>query len=267
MLGHCVEFLLANVPFTKPVATWSYGEGGAFAGWLASSENALDQVSTTQLSVGSAVLFNMLSTAFMCHTNAVRAYDELGPKHRHASVARKAFGLAGLLYGVVMLAGYVTFGGACEGLVLANYDANDPRARVAWIATLVSLLSSYPLLFTGFRDAMCSLLGVATPGKFLPFAGLSLSLLAVPVLLAIVVPDVGFVVSLMGASLGAALILVVPSLIGRRVLADKDCAKGERPTRVRNKDPLKPLPVPGKFLRPIIDPERAPPRPKDGIGI
>ena len=44
-------------------------------------------------------------------------------------------------------------------------------------------------------------------------------------------------------------------------------AQGERPTRVRNKDPLKPLPVPGKFLRPIIDPERAPPRPKDGIGM
>ena len=44
-------------------------------------------------------------------------------------------------------------------------------------------------------------------------------------------------------------------------------AQGVRPTRVRNKDPLKPLPVPGKFLRPIIDPERAPPRPKDGIGI
>ena len=75
---------------------------------------------------------------------------------------------------------------------------------------------------------MCSLLGVTTPDQFVPFAGLSLSLLAVPVLLAIVVPDVGFVVSLMGASLGAALILVVPSLIGRRVLADKDCAKGER---------------------------------------
>ena len=203
----------------------SYGEGGAFAG---ATQSALDQVSTHKISVGSAVLFNMLSTAFMCHTNAVRAYDELGPKHRHASVARRAFGLAGLLYGVVMLAGYVTFGGACEGLVLANYDQNDPRARVAWIATLVSLLSSYPLLFTGFRDAMCSLLGVKTPDQFVPFAGLSLSLLAVPVLLAIVVPDVGFVVSLMGASLGAALILVVPSLIGRRVLADKDCAKGER---------------------------------------
>ena len=44
-------------------------------------------------------------------------------------------------------------------------------------------------------------------------------------------------------------------------------AQGVRPTRVRNKDPLKPLPVPGKFLRPIIDPERAPPRPADGIGI
>ena len=44
-------------------------------------------------------------------------------------------------------------------------------------------------------------------------------------------------------------------------------AQGVRPTRVRNKDPLKPLPVPGKFFRPIIDADRPPPRPKDGIGI
>jgi len=206
----------------------SYGVEGDFGAWLAAAPGALDQVSTTKLSLGSAVLFNMLSTAFMCHTNAVRAYEELGPKHRHAAVARKAFRLAGLLYGVVMVAGYLTFGGACEGLVLANYDGGDPRARIAWIATLVSLLSSYPLLFTGLRDASCSLLGVTLPEKFMPFAGLSLGLLAVPTLLAIVVPDVGFVVSLMGASLGAALILVVPAMIGTRVLPDRDCSKSER---------------------------------------
>ena len=42
-------------------------------------------------------------------------------------------------------------------------------------------------------------------------------------------------------------------------------AQGVRPTRVPNKDPLKPLPVPGKFLRPIIDADRPPPRSKDGI--
>ena len=181
--------------------------------------------------MASAVLFNMLSTAFMCHTNAVRAYDELGPTPPRERRG-KAFGLAGLLYGVVMLAGYVTFGGACEGLVLANYDAND-RGRGRLIATLALLLSSYPLLFTGFRDAMRSLLGVATSGKFLPFAGLVVAA-AVPGPLAIAVFDAGFVVSLMGASLGAALILVVPSLIGRRVLSDglrQGRAGGDAPPR------------------------------------
>ena len=106
----------------------SYGRAGAFAGWLRSSENALDQVSTNNCPWALAVLFNMLSTAFMCHTNAVRAYDELGPATTHDESRRcRRPSLAGLLYGVVMLAGYVTFGGACEGLVLANYDADPSR--------------------------------------------------------------------------------------------------------------------------------------------
>ena len=46
----------------------------------------------------------------------------------------------------------------------------------------------------------------------------SLALLAVPTGLAVVLPDVGFVVSLMGSSLGAALILIVPALMGRALL-------------------------------------------------
>ena len=98
-----------------------------------------------------------------------------------------------------------------------------PRRARRLIATRVSLLSSYPYCSRVFGTP-CARCWASRRrrGKFLPFAGLSLSLLAVPVLLAIIVPDVGFVVSLMGASLGAALILVVPSLIGRRVLSDVD---------------------------------------------
>ena len=85
----------------------------------------------------------------------------------------------------------------------------DARLFAVVVPLTVHGLPRRHVLAAGRRDA----------GEVPAFAGLSLSLLAVPVLLAIVVPDVGFVVSLMGASLGAALILVVPSLIGRRVLA------------------------------------------------
>ena len=40
-------------------------------------------------------------------------------------------------------------------------------------------------------------------------------------------------------------------------------AQGVRPTRVRNKDPLK-SPARARETRPIIDADRPPPRPKDG---
>ncbi|KAH8092279.1 hypothetical protein JL720_5247 [Aureococcus anophagefferens] len=131
---------------------------------------------------------------------------------------RPAFGLAALLYGAVMLAGYATFGGACKGLILSNYDGSDPLALVTRVATLVSLLSSHPLLFTSFRDATFSLFK-ATVDPLLAknpanWNWLTLLLLAVPTSLAIVLPDVGFVVSLMGASLGAGLIIVIPGLFG-----------------------------------------------------
>ncbi|KAH8088679.1 hypothetical protein JL720_6630 [Aureococcus anophagefferens] len=100
----------------KRAVDGTYGAPAArFGSWLAGAGDPLAQVSSTRLCVGTCVLFNMLSTAFMCHTNAVRAYNELERKDRHAAVALKAFGLAALLYGAVMLAGYATFGGACKG--------------------------------------------------------------------------------------------------------------------------------------------------------
>ena len=203
----------------KRAVDGTYGAPAAqFGSWLAGAGDPLAQVSGGRLCVGTCVLFNMLSTAFMCHTNAVRAYNELERKDRHAAVALKAFGLAALLYGAVMLAGYATFGGACKGLILSNYDGSDPLALVTRVATLVSLLSSHPLLFTSFRDATFSLFK-ATVDPLLAknpanWNWLTLLLLAVPTSLAIVLPDVGFVVSLMGASLGAGLIIVIPGLFG-----------------------------------------------------
>jgi len=214
----------------------SYAPGGAFGGWLGGGAAAtpLDQISGARVSVGTTVLFNMLSTAFMCHTNAVRAYHELAAKERQAAVAAKAFGLAALVHAAVQLAGYYTFGAACQGLILSNYAASDPLALVTRVATAVSLLSSHPLLFTSFRDAAFSLFSsgvdplLAGPAGDRNWKLLTLGLLAVPTAAAIVLPDVGFVVSLMGASLGAALILVIPSLFGSRLLGDADASPAEK---------------------------------------
>ena len=211
----------------------TYGAGMPYGAWLQSAAgDPLGQVSAANLQVGTCVLFNMFSTAFMCHTNAVRAYNELADKDSAVRVALKAYGLAALLYGSVMIAGYLTFGGACKGLILSNYDGDDPLALVARCATLVSILSSHPLLFTSFRDAAFSLFKksvdplVAAPRGERNWKLLSLGLLAVPTLLAVVLPDVGFVISCKGA-IGAGLIIVLPCLFGVSLFGDADASKFE----------------------------------------
>ena len=65
----------------------SYGAGGAFARWLGAGAGGaslnkaaatpLAQISGGRVCVGTCVLFNMLLTAYMAHTNAVRFYNEL----------------------------------------------------------------------------------------------------------------------------------------------------------------------------------------------
>ncbi|KAJ8600101.1 hypothetical protein CTAYLR_003454 [Chrysophaeum taylorii] len=168
------------------------------------------EASTSRLSAGTCVLFNMFSTAYMAHTNAVRAYRELADRSRSKAIAAKAFGVSAILYGAVMLAGYLTFGSTAKGFVLANYDVADPLALLARIATMLSLVGSHPLIFTAARDAAFSLSNLDPDRYFTPVA---LGLLATYTLLAILIPDAGFVVAINGASVGALLICVVPSML------------------------------------------------------
>ena len=72
---------------------------------------------------GTFVLFNMLSTAYTCHFNAVKFYIELerATPARFSLVVFSAFSLSAAVYGVVMACGYATFGQAASGLILNNY--------------------------------------------------------------------------------------------------------------------------------------------------
>lgn len=186
---------------------------------------ALEQLSVWRLSLGTCVLFNMLSTAFMAHTNAVRFYNELEGRTpgKFAQVVNVGFFGAAAVFTLVMLTGYKTFGAASQGLILNNYATADFLAKLGRTATGISIVGSYPLLFTSLRDCLISSftavpatrrLGVAC-GVVSSNAWTSLTLLtiALTTALAMVTTDVGFIVSLCGASFGAALIFCVPAAI------------------------------------------------------
>ncbi|CAM9846888.1 unnamed protein product, partial [Phaeothamnion confervicola] len=176
------------------------------------------------LGMGTCVLFNMLSTAFMAHPNAVAFYNELEKPtpRRFGRVVYPSFALAGLVYGSVMGLGFKTFGAASGGLILNNYAPLDRGAAMARFATAVSVIGGQPLLFTGLRNSALSTLAslgllkgdgdvAAERPRF--WAALSVVLLAAATAAAVVTPDVGLVVSLIGSVMGAGMVYSLPAVM------------------------------------------------------
>ena len=95
------------------------------------------------------------------------------------------------------------------------------------IAVAVSLVFSYPLAFVGARDGVLDLLKMKGTAKTQNV--LTVALLSGITGLALVIPDVSFVMALAGATLGNGLIYVFPFLMFRGAIKKKvDATKGEK---------------------------------------
>ena len=82
------------------------------------------------------------------------------------------------------------------------------------MAVAISLVFSYPLAFVGMRDGIIGLLGVPAEKQTDSLSNvLTVGILSVLTVLAIVLTDVSFVLSLGGATLGNALTYVYPALM------------------------------------------------------
>ena len=95
------------------------------------------------------------------------------------------------------------------------------------IAVAVSLVFSYPLAFVGARDGVADLLKLKSTPKIQNL--LTLAILSVVTLGALVIPDVSFVLSFAGATLGNALIYIFPYFMFRGAIKKKaDATKGQK---------------------------------------
>ena len=80
------------------------------------------------------------------------------PHPRLYQVVIGAFGLAALLCGSIMAAGFSTFGAASQGFILNNYATADSLALLARIGISASIIFSFPLNFVGLREGVLDLL-------------------------------------------------------------------------------------------------------------
>ena len=127
---------------------------------------------------------------------------------RFNTLVRWSFSLSAAIFLTVAACGYLTFGGASAGNILANYAIGDRLAGVARIAIGVSLLAGYPLAFASLQSSVYNALGGAA-GCSLPLRGVSFVLLSLITVAACLVRDLGFVSAFAGALLGSAIIYVL----------------------------------------------------------
>ena len=126
------------------------------------------------------------------------------------------------------MVGFLTFGKACDGLVLHNYAGTDVWMGLSRIAVAISLVFSYPLAFTGCRDGFLDLAKIPVDKRSSGLLNLvTVGLLGVVTFLACSLTDVSFVLAFGGATLGNLLTYVYPALMYRAVVAQQG-RKNER---------------------------------------
>jgi len=151
-----------------------------------------------------------LSTAYVCHYNAPRFYDELrnNTMPRFNRTVFLAFAAVCAVNSWMMVAGYLTFGAATQGNILNNYSDNDSMATLARLGVGGSVLCGYPILFTGLRESLLTLLGWERTNKI--FYASTASIVSLVTVLAYFIHSLGLLNNFAGAVLGSYVIYVFP---------------------------------------------------------
>jgi sodium-coupled neutral amino acid transporter 11 len=202
----------------------SYAAGGAFHSAIAATAQPRFLAASAArplLNPSAFVLVSMLSTAFLAHYNAPKYFNELAvptdgstKQQAFTRVCAQAFGLAALLMGSIMAGGYLTFGGASQGLILNNYATADPLAGLARLGIALSIIFSYPLNMTGLREGILAMFGQTAAGaKATVHVLLTLALVLILNGSSLFIKDLGLIVGLGGAILGSALVYIFPALM------------------------------------------------------
>jgi amino acid permease len=124
-------------------------------------------------------------------------------------------GMAALLYMITMTAAFETFGTHCDAVILTNYSSNDPLMNMARLGLGLSIIASFPISFSGLREAVIALLKRGSEKEsdwdmILRQDVLSMCMLALITCLALVMSDTGAVVELVGGVCGNMIIFIVP---------------------------------------------------------
>ena len=177
-----------------------------------SIESDLPAIKWVSLSENTLYTFSVQSLAYCCQFNVLPLFAELEnpTRQRMNAIKTTTIVLCVVAFGAFGTLGYLCFGDATPGDVLQAFAKRNPYVALGRVALGVSLLLKCPLILHPLRMAVfvnhASFRGVR---KLLS----TLALLGPAVLVAIAVPNVEKIYSATGATAGALICFILPSIV------------------------------------------------------
>lgn len=192
--------------------------------------------------LGIARALPTLCFSFVCHTAFLPVLDELTaadkigrtrrPGWRIATVGHCAITLAGCLYMWAAVFGYLTFGEHVKGdlwLSYADVAPGDPYVTAIRTAFLLGIICTIPLIFFPMRKTVTMLFwGADAPFSWPRHLLLTVCILPCYLGVAILVPSIKRVFSVVGASSSVMLVFLLPSSIFLRCVPVQDSSRAMR---------------------------------------
>jgi len=192
----------------------AYKVGGGMFGLLASAGRPVFNLAPVDFfNLKALVLVSMAATAYLSHFNAPDFLHDLEDNTlpRFKKLVTRGFGITAIISAAMMSFGFLTFGGACQGVVLNNYADFDKGATICRGLMALSVIGSYPFVFSGLKNGFFGLMKTnPTPKQDKLFVRVGLTLITC---LALVLKNAGFISAFMGAVCGSAIIYIFPSVM------------------------------------------------------
>lgn len=210
-------FLGFRCPSINPASPYVQGSGAFIAGLASTLRPQFGTYNKGIASPSASILVGMAASAYLGHFSApsfyasLRSNDTKKDKADFQTVTGAGFGITTLLNCLVMVFGFLTFGGASSGVVLKNFSTLDPGASICRLLMAVCVIGGFPFLTRSVVTEYLKLRGQGTDRP--QEKRTTLQALGLLTAAALVVKDAGFVIGFCGAVMGSFIVYIFPALL------------------------------------------------------
>ncbi|KAI4346602.1 hypothetical protein L6164_007484 [Bauhinia variegata] len=153
---------------------------------------------------------SLYAFCYCAHPVFPTLYTSMRNKHQFSNVLLVCFVVSTIGYASMAIFGYLMFGSEVHSQITLDLPTSKISSRVAIYTTLVNPISKYALMVTPIKNALKGLLPQQCKKNKLTNILISTTLVISTVIVALVVPFFGYLMSLVGAFLSITASIILP---------------------------------------------------------